>query len=487
VSKILDELADYEFEGASEQQIREEWIAPLLSLLGYGRGTINRIVYEQRLDLAEPIRHLGTSRYEVDYRPTVLGAGLWIIEAKRPTAAEAWDREHLGQAWSYATHPEINVPLIALSDGQRLTVYNMMRSDWESPELELAHHELAQRFGEVETVLGARQVAGFVLRRQVEYLKRAFEAQVDPNVPAEIIREIEQAAKDARPKIAENQRTVLIDQEKKTERDWERIVEKTGVWAIAQSVNQPFALNLAESNRMVEVINAIKDPAGQLVELDSFLEACMPRGTGDAKPRVFWMARLIRLDAALKLVGPSDLGARASEIADGAIRDHLENFPDDPVARAAHRLELVLAPFVVRQLLAEGPIDYSGEAERLRQLVDPEVFLRSRFEAPDLFTRHVTLICRRLWAKVEPWEAGTLNMWADLFEALLPTIQFDRQKMLGPAADPFLEGWQLEDPLKKCTKIVVEGARGRMEEHEDEGSLLVAEIIERHHDHLNEL
>jgi hypothetical protein len=357
---------------------------------------------------------LGSSRGEFDYLPTVLGAGLWIIEAKRPQAAEFWAGKHLGQAWSYATHPEVNVPLMALSDGQRLSVYDLTRPDWaERPDLELKHAELPRRFGEVEAVLGARNVARFVLRRQLSHLERALLAQVDPDVLNEIASEVTNLVRSVRPRIIENQRRILVDEERKRQRDWLQIIDRTGIFAIAQAVNQPFALNLRDAQRVADAVLALEDPASRVAEFDSFVDACRPGGRGEAVPRMFWMARIIHLAAALRLVGHPGVGEHALASADKAIRDHLDDFPEDPVARGAHRLELALAPSIVRLLLSSGPVSYPAEARRLRDLVDPERRLRDRMEAPDLFVRHATVACRRVWAGIEPWESETLSAMGD--------------------------------------------------------------------------
>jgi hypothetical protein len=371
-ARLLEELADYDFEGVSEQQVREEWIAPLLSVLGYGRGTINRIIYEQHLELAQPLRYPGSSRLKVDYLPTVLGLWLWIIEAKCPQAAGFRATRHLSQAWSYATHPEVNVPLMALSDGRRLSVYDVTQPKWaERPELELTHAELPRHFGEVEAVLGARNVARFVVRRRLAHLERALLAQVDLDV------------------------------------------------------------------------------------LDEIGTRSPPRSGRSGR-------------------GSSKISARSSSTRSASERVTGGSLIVDPVSRSAHRLELALAPAIVRLLLSSGSDSYAAAARRLRALVDPERCLRSRVEAPDLFVRHVTVACRREWAAIEPWEPETLTARAAALEALLPTIEFDRRLHLGPAADPFLEGWQQRDPLKQATYAVVATAQRSA----SEGGNEVAEAME---------
>ena len=100
----LQLLADYNLSGRNDEEIRGDWIEPLLRLLGYGLGTRHRILRETQLTLDPPVRMLGSSRHRIDFVPTVFNRRLWIIEAKRPQENLFAD-EHLGQAWSYGTPP----------------------------------------------------------------------------------------------------------------------------------------------------------------------------------------------------------------------------------------------------------------------------------------------------------------------------------------------------------------------------------------------
>jgi hypothetical protein len=109
----LRSLSRYRFAGRSEQAVREEWVRPLLAHLGYGIGTLHEVRYEERLLLAAPFRRVGRERVQVDYKPTVCGHGLWIIEAKAHGHDE-WE-EAISQAWLYATHPEVAVPFMAIA------------------------------------------------------------------------------------------------------------------------------------------------------------------------------------------------------------------------------------------------------------------------------------------------------------------------------------------------------------------------------------
>lgn len=236
----LRALAEFDFEGQSEQSIREQWIYPLLQMLGYGLGTLNKVDIPEKLELRPPVRALGHKRLEVDYRPTVLGVGLWIIEAKRADE-DPFDEQHVGQAWSYATDPRINVPLMMLTNGKRLAVFDLTQSEWDKPILELEHHELPTRFGELAAVLGARQVAEFVRERQLQYLRRALEAQVDEDVLARTVSAVEKLAEEARPIVQQNASRVYLDAFNESQDERRRTAEEIGVAGLAMGANGPYA------------------------------------------------------------------------------------------------------------------------------------------------------------------------------------------------------------------------------------------------------
>src|SRR6202050_2462413 len=164
----LRELSNYQFEGKNEQAVREEWIFPLLLHLGYGPTTLNAVTFGDQLKLRRPLWKLGSKRIEIDYRPSVLGHELWIIEAKAPGAVDP--DEHLAQAWSYATHPEVNAPLVVLADGAHVAVHDVATLKWDIPVVDIATADLESRFDEILAILGARTVATAVRHRLLDRL-----------------------------------------------------------------------------------------------------------------------------------------------------------------------------------------------------------------------------------------------------------------------------------------------------------------------------
>ena len=93
-----------DFSEYNEMDIREEFIAPFLGVLGYSKNTINGIIREKSLELPEPFQRVGRKMIRIDYAPTIRLKSFWILEAK-PGNIRQMDTGDLLQAYLYATHP----------------------------------------------------------------------------------------------------------------------------------------------------------------------------------------------------------------------------------------------------------------------------------------------------------------------------------------------------------------------------------------------
>lgn len=60
-----------DFSTYNETDVRENFIAPLLKLLGYGKNTVNNVLTEKSLKLKEPFQRIGRKNIRIDYIPTV--------------------------------------------------------------------------------------------------------------------------------------------------------------------------------------------------------------------------------------------------------------------------------------------------------------------------------------------------------------------------------------------------------------------------------
>jgi hypothetical protein len=445
----LVELAAYRFGGRSEQAIREGWIAPLLHHLGYRIDTLNDIEYEQSVALRHPLRLLGSTRLRVDYKPTVLRRELWLIEAKAPEHAKDWE-QHLGQAWSYATHPEVNVPLMAIADGSRIAVYDVTVPEWNEPVLDIPTRDIAVRFGELANVLGARQVAGFVRRRQLQRLGVALRAEIDPAVLDGTVREVRGIVDAARPLVEANRRLIVRDEADRKRRTWEQIEETTGLYGIAQHHNGPIGISANDVDQAVRVLLA-EPPAMRHEALANMLSAARVPPEGPIK--AWWPLRVLRLAVALRVRGEKGCEVAAEQTIQEAVLDHLLGFPSDPLARAAHRLERSL-PIVLARLICQPSVDLASIEAQARATLDPELWLRMPVTASTIAQVNVNQGSRKIWFTTE-WTASDINKQAEAIEKLAGALPDPpaRARLLGPLFDDTTLRW---DDLIGYTIIFLE-------------------------------
>jgi hypothetical protein len=266
----LGVLARFRFETKSEQAVREEWIAPLLLHLGCGGETLNDIEYEEPLDLAAPFRRIGRTWVQIDYRPTVRGHGLWIIEAKAHKR-DQWD-EAIGQAWLYATHPEVDVPFMMIADGARTAVYDTYNPDWDDPVVDFVTTDLVLEFPKLAAVLGADRVTGAIRRRRMRHLGAAMRAEVNPGRLDEYIADIRRMAQVALPDVMANQRAILGDELQKGRQARADLVREGGLFVVGAFTNQPLGLSLHYARQGIEYVRS-RDAPLRGPELSRLLDA----------------------------------------------------------------------------------------------------------------------------------------------------------------------------------------------------------------------
>jgi hypothetical protein len=144
-------LDDPEFR---EDSVREELIAPLLRALGYSASPPYRIIRSRKL--AHPYVYFGTVKKDITIIPDYLlerdGRYAWILDAKSPT--ENIDSgKNVEQAYSYAMHRDVRVPLYGLCNGRKLVVFHVSE---EKPLIDVPLQEIRTEWPKVLTLLGCR-------------------------------------------------------------------------------------------------------------------------------------------------------------------------------------------------------------------------------------------------------------------------------------------------------------------------------------------
>lgn len=113
-----------------EDSVREEIIVPILAGLEYGPTKPNRIIRSKKL--LHPFVSIGSASKRIhlvpDYLLEVNERYAWVLEAKAPQV-DIYKSEHVEQAYSYAIHSEIRVPLFGLCNGREFALYHISRPE----------------------------------------------------------------------------------------------------------------------------------------------------------------------------------------------------------------------------------------------------------------------------------------------------------------------------------------------------------------------
>ena len=135
--------------GSTEQDVREDFIKPILEILGYQGGTENNI--ERDFPLKVPYRKLGTKKINIsifpDYILSTSNIRKWVLDAKK-SSESVLDEGHISQVYSYAIHKEINVPLCGLCNGNELAIYRTYDQNYE-PIFYIRRSEIVERWEEL--------------------------------------------------------------------------------------------------------------------------------------------------------------------------------------------------------------------------------------------------------------------------------------------------------------------------------------------------
>lgn len=451
----LDALAAYDFEGRNEAEIRGDWIEPLLRLLGYGLGTRHQVVREQVLRLQPPVRMVGSSRLEIDFVPTVFGHRLWIIEAKRPQG-DLFDDEHLGQAWSYATDPRVDVPLMVLCDGARLAVFDVTRVDWNSPLFDRPKAELAEQFDELFAFLGAPRVAEKVRRLQLAHLRQALEAQIDLKALDKTITEVQSIVEEVRPKVHERRQEIRREARERLHSAGNAAIDSAGMWGHAQAVNGPHFFRWADVDRAVELV--LRQPVqNRQHEFDDIEHGTTPKN--EEHSRMWFPLRILRMLCAALLIEDPGCGDYCRQVALDAARSHVTGFAGDSLLAEVYRLQRMLGPLGWRLAAASKSV-LDEQAALLEARLDVEEWLRLDGEigitATDNYLRAARLWPVVIQSSIRPWDAETVRQAADAVEELLGRLPTPKGfEHLQPATDPWMNSWLIGDPLRTDSEFVL--------------------------------
>jgi hypothetical protein len=176
---FLTRWAAMDFSTWNEQEVREEFIIPLLHLLGYRKGTAYGLEMEKELRLSEPYHRIGRKRVSIDYAPSLRLRYFWIVEAK-PGTDRPMKYGDLLQVHLYATHPEVQANLIVLCNGWEVRVYDArtLRSFDDSIHV-CTRDDCFTTFPKLRETLSAESLLTFQRRRLISLAKDTLDVEVD--------------------------------------------------------------------------------------------------------------------------------------------------------------------------------------------------------------------------------------------------------------------------------------------------------------------
>ncbi len=188
--EVLDDL-DFK-----EDSVREEIIVPIVKAVGYGPSKPFKTIRSKALE--HPFVSVGSSRKKItcipDYLFEVNDRYSWILEAKGPNE-NILDGKHVEQAYSYAIHSEIRVPLFALCNGREFVLFHISKSE---PVLHFDMRSLAQYYDVLKKHISPERVINtdFTLAKDFGlHLKRMgfheFKSLIFPDVPIGFIAQLD--------------------------------------------------------------------------------------------------------------------------------------------------------------------------------------------------------------------------------------------------------------------------------------------------------
>lgn len=450
----LERLATTDWTGANESEIREELIFPVLRALGYGRSTLNPIKREVSVALTDPYLHEGHSRIRIDYLPTVLGRELWVIEAKG--ALDKNPKHTLHQARSYAIHPEIGVALMVVFDGQAIKIHDPWTATWTTPVLEVPITRLAEDFQKLRDLLGPEEIGRTIRRRQLQHMERALGAGLDLNDIDALRREVDDMAARAREQIQENRNQLQQHVREEADRGWKDALRTTGVWAVAQHCNTVFvgvggdAIDLA----VAVTHRPVPERVFEMGRADDALAAVTRQRVPDAAPAVrpLWYWRHVKLASALQLRGAEGCEELATQWAREGLRDALLNFPDDPVAREAHRFQLAVAPFYASVTFMKDIARLDEWVTKINENRSIEQQIRSPV-SERFFRRAIIDGSIRHVLEDTPWTVDAFARLADAAERVAGALPRPEAPEATMWDDPLFEDWKKVEPFRDCTLV----------------------------------
>ncbi|GCF72646.1 hypothetical protein BC2926_01870 [Bacillus cereus] len=206
----LERLSQLNFDGWSEADVREEFIVPLLIILGYRKGLNYSISREDSYKLNPLFLQIGRDRIKLDYICSVRKQKFWIVEAKPGGKVKKGEppiisEEDIAQAQFYSLHPDVDAKYFIVTNGWYIHLYERDKMNEDTtPILAFRNNELLDKFTLLDSYIGSTQILYNIKKKILKDIETTLSAEVHLDRLDEFIVETKLSVNKIRPNVMRN-------------------------------------------------------------------------------------------------------------------------------------------------------------------------------------------------------------------------------------------------------------------------------------------
>lgn len=286
----LERLSKLDFSNYSEADVREEYLVPIMTMLGYRKELDYSVSREESFGLHKLFLSVGSNRVRLDYLCSLRKQYFWLIDAKEGkgstnnSSLDLRDRD-VQQAYFYSLHHEINCRYFAVSNGWYFNLYDRDDLNEElTPLLSVKYTELKGRFLEIDFYIGSSQLLPNLKAKALQHIEKVLSAEVNLHRLDEFKLEVERSCDRVRPTVLENFRSNAYREQESREGAWKEMLTSQRPYELVESCFQS-AISIKDMGDLASSMaeGLIKGPGGSnhyLLFHKMFL--------GELKPVNYW-------------------------------------------------------------------------------------------------------------------------------------------------------------------------------------------------------
>lgn len=254
----LKRLTILSFDGWTEADIREEFVVPLLKLLGYRKELDYSVSREESFRLNPLFLQIGRDRIKLDYICSVRKQRFWIIESKpgKLLKDDTYPKlllEDIAQAHFYSMHPDIDAKYFVVTNGWLLDLYDRDKfNERMEPILSIKHTELEREFLKLDSYIGASQIIFTLKSKILKDIENTLRSEVYIDRLDEFVDAVKLKVSKVRPIVLDNFRRNAKIQKDIIEKEFNDFLLKEDLDFIVSSLfmSNPPAINLYKTSRI---------------------------------------------------------------------------------------------------------------------------------------------------------------------------------------------------------------------------------------------